>query len=351
MSSFSEEQQTCFREMPPMLRRITGCLVGVAIGDALGMPWELCSHEEIQELTGGKGVTGLQDIPAGKQRKIPDLRKIKLGETTDDWMLTRVVAESLIRCRGVDLYDQALAHVGAYETSTLGWGGTTKDSIAELKQWFDSRGRQGRSPLVPAHFTASNRGTGNGVLMKIAPVACMLRLGGTSLAPLASIRSLEQLTHGDTNAVGIVSFLTYCLRESFSSRMLPITEVLLADANLGLNRVGNEFENEVSPEQGFPSAAHVREVFGTSSRASESGPFSVATMLRHQQNFRGGILEAINAGGDTDTNASIVGAMIGAQVGIEEIPEEWIRAVPDAQAAIDVARRLYETFVRPGAQD
>lgn len=354
--SFSEQSPDTFQKMPPLLRRITGCLVGVAIGDAFGMPWELCSYDEILELTEYRGVTGLQDIPVGKTRKIPDLRKVRLGETTDDWMLTRAVAESLIRCRGLDLYDQALVHVAAYEQSTIGWGGTTKDAIAELKLWFDSRGVHGRSPLEPALFTKETRGKGNGVLMKIAPLACMLSCQD---APIALIHSpqfpdmlnLERMTHRDTNALGIIGFLMLCMGPSFASRMKPMPEALLTDFKiLALTHVGTLFEQETSEQEEFPSAESVRRTFGTSSLASESGPFAVATMLRHQQDFRGGILEAINAGGDTDTNASIVGAMIGAQVGIEGIPPEWIEAVPDAQVAIDVAARLYKTFVPENVQ-
>lgn len=355
--SFSEQSSDGFQKMPPLLRRITGCLVGVAIGDAFGMPWELCSYDEIRELTDGKGVTGLQDIPVGKTRKIPDLRKVRLGETTDDWMLTRAVAESLIRCRELDLYDQALAHVAAYERSTIGWGGTTKDAIAELKLWFDSRGAQGRSPLEPAQFTTVTRGSGNGVLMKIAPLACMYSCQDV---PIAFTRSpeylnplhLERMTHRDTNASGIVGFLMLCMGPSFASRLKPMPEALLTDFSiLELRNVGILFEQEASEREEFPSAESVRRAFGTSSLARESGPFAVATMLRHQQDFRGGILEAINAGGDTDTNASIVGAMIGAQVGIEGIPPEWIEAVPDARVAIDVAERLYKTFARKNAQE
>lgn len=55
----------------------------------------------------------------------------------------------------------------------------------------------------------------------------------------------------------------------------------------------------------------------------ESVPFSVATFLRHPKDFRAGVLEAVNAGGDTDTTGSMVGGMIGANCGIEGIPAEW----------------------------
>lgn len=320
--------------------KIRGCFAGVAVGDALGMPWELCSHDEILALTGGVGVTGLQDIPAGRERRIKDLRGLKLGETTDDWMLTRAVAESLIRCRGFDIADQAAAHVEAYETSTKGWGGTTKESIAELKRWFDTRGREGRRPGVAAGFSKPNRGTGNGVLMKLSPMAVGMAL---KKIRIEHILELEALTHHEMNARGIALVLSRCLTDNVQDGVTPFA-LQLSQRDFGLPEVAHLFDEEGADEDGLPSADEVRRALGCSSKATESGPFSVATFLRHPRDIRGGILEAINAGGDTDTNAAIVGSMIGAHVGLSEIPSEWIEAVPDAKIAIEVADRFIAAF-------
>lgn len=320
--------------------KIRGCFVGVAVGDALGMPWELCSHDEILALTGGVGVTGLQDIPTARERKIKDLRGLKLGETTDDWMLTRAVAESLIRCRGFNITDQAASHIEAYETSTKGWGGTTKESIAELKLWFDTRGHKGRRPGVAAGFSKPNRGTGNGVLMKLSPMAIGMIL---KKIRIEHILQLEAMTHHEMNARGIALVLSHCLMDNIQNSVTPFA-LQLSQRDFGLPEVAHLFDEEGTGEDGLPSADEVRQTLGCSSKATESGPFSVATFLRHPRDFRGGLLEAINAGGDTDTNAAIVGSMIGAHVGLNEIPLEWIKAVPDAQMAIEVADRFFDTL-------
>jgi ADP-ribosylglycohydrolase len=83
---------------------------------------------------------------------------------------------------------------------------------------------------------------------------------------------------------------------------------------------------------------------GTSCFALESIPFSIAIFLRNLTDFRAGILEAVNCGGDTDSNASMVGAMIGANVGLKGIPKEWLEAVPDCQEALQLADGMYQVL-------
>ena len=71
------------------LDRFQGCLLGAAIGDALGMPAESMTQTEILLATKGQGIT---DFIAPIQTKIPELRKLMAGRTTDDWQLAHAVA-------------------------------------------------------------------------------------------------------------------------------------------------------------------------------------------------------------------------------------------------------------------
>lgn len=315
--------------------RIRGCLVGVAIGDALGMPWETCSHTEILEMTHGIGVVDLQDLPA--DRKANDPRGIALGNTTDDWQLTKAVATSLIRSRGFHLFDQAAAHIEAYETSTKGWGGSTRQAIAECKLWFDSRGREGRRPDVPA-TPGPGRGKGNGVLMKLAPLACRAALGRTNEAVLrTATMMLAEMTHTEDISVDVARVFLALLEGRIETPnwsnigpMIQQSEVRATLQNLFADK--------------SPSMAEVREKCGTSFLATESAAYGLSLLMLHGSDFRAAVLAAINGGGDTDTNASIVGALVGAHLGLDAIPKTWIAAIPDASEALDVANRLIDTF-------
>ena len=62
--------------------------------------------------------------------------------------------------------------------------------------------------------------------------------------------------------------------------------------------------------------------------------------MRHSNDFEKGILEIVNAGGDSDSNAAIVGAMIGATVGLSGIPKRWREFRPSFQESIALADQL-----------
>lgn len=88
-------------------------------------------------------------------------------------------------------------------------------------------------------------------------------------------------------------------------------------------------------------ATEVIRLLGNGFHAFESCAFAIAVALRHPNDFRMAVLEAVNAGGDTDTNASMVGAIVGARVGLFGIPEEWRTFSPSFQEALDLAEQLY----------
>lgn len=353
------------KEAPEYVKdRIRACLVGVAIGDAMGMAWETCSHEEILELTGGKGVTGLQDIPeAWKTRRKWDTRGITLGQTTDDWQLTKAVAQSVIRRGKFDLIDQAASHVAALETSTKGWGGSTREGIGEIRRWFDTRGAEGRHPQDPVE-PKEGFGLGNGVIMKIAPLVCLggLEKRGKYIRLPASVHALGRMTH-HRDAILPARLVAEVMEDSIEPRedgdplsqddrerwfLAPLCNYRRDDDPIDC-LVRQVFRAHDSSEKHalspmskaiLSSADKLREATGVKFLADSTAAFALGTFLRHVGDFRSAVLEAINAGGDTDTQASIVGALVGANVGMAGIPQEWIDAIPDAREALEIANQL-----------
>jgi len=344
--------------------KIRGCFVGVAIGDALGVPWEMCTPEEILDLTNGKGVIGLQDIPAGRERKLKDTRGLKLGDTSDDWQLTAAVATSLIRVGEFNIFDQALAHVEAFENSTCGWGGTTRDAMKEMKLYFDSRGREGRSPDVLPE-PKPRRGAGNGVIMKLAPLVCYYCLYSEENEAEGTwpylgywTEDLGEMTHPDEYATAAAKIIAYFMGDILSgygaepataSVALRSIDHVLKNAE-NVDSIHRVFGDKDRRGEILSSAKLLRETAGTSCLATETAAFTIGTFLRHPTDFRAALLEAVNAGGDTDTNASIVGALVGANVGLKEIlslswPELAHQTISSVREAINIADALVDSFV------
>ncbi|TSC82785.1 MAG: ADP-ribosylglycohydrolase [Parcubacteria group bacterium Gr01-1014_20] len=337
--------------MADLLSRFQGCLLGGAIGDALGMPVETMTHEEIMVLNNGQGVIDFMD-PV--QRKFKDAAKLPAGATTDDTQLTIIVAESLIHSGGtLDINDCAQRHVEEWRKNHMTWGGSTRSAIAEIAE-----GK--RDPKTPPAVTEKT-GLGNGVAMKIAPLGLLAsnphRLDDGNLALFRECCELGYITHGDPRAsiaaFAVADTIRFILQKGINQSLYggiwgclenTIVRTTLAEDFVGRPRWD---KNEVSERlrlilSGIDDPDKLRENVGCGFTSLETAPFTLGTFMRHPTDFRAGILEAVNAGGDADTNAAIVGNLIGANLGIEGIPPTWIKQFPARDEILGVANRLFE---------
>ncbi len=339
-----------------MLSKIQGCLMGVAVGDAMGMPVELMSRAEILEKTNRCGITGFVH-PI--QRKIKGTGKLQAGSTTDDWQLTRAIADSLIRCGRYDLMDIALSHVEAFETSTFGWGGTTRSGLSDIKDYFDSRGKKGRSPtsMPNVRDLGMSRGCGNGVAMKISPIAicCM----NESFQLEKRCAEIGRLTHADKRSWAAAFAVAEIICTNLygdEGRIVSVEDSLrclisqvkwfessyMSDSD---DLFSGRLERLLDLDLLFGPIEALIEKIGVGCLALESVRFAIAVYLRNGGNFRKGILEAVNSAGDADTIASMAGAMIGSVVGIEGIPVEWIEFNKDFSSAIKLGADLHNVLL------
>ncbi len=299
--------------------RVVGSFYGCAIGDSLGMPVEMMSAEEILAMG------GVSDFIAPVQKKIKGTRGLKAGDVTDDWALTNVVARSLIRCGEFDIHDIGLGHVEAYEKYTFGWGKSTADGMWYLLQYYNSRGEHGRRP-----GTWESKGEGNGVAMKVMPLAYWnavkvetARWWGTSMEPFGywdQVKAMGKLTHGPMGWIGayaigavIMDIVMFDLRGSIYEKEW-ILERLIRRVRFMEAEVGVELSTKLEK---LPDLSEI----GVSGKVIDSVVRAIGIFIKNDD-FREGMYEAVNGGGDTDSIASMVGGMMGA-FGEEKIPEEW----------------------------
>jgi ADP-ribosylglycohydrolase len=332
------------------LDKVRGCFLGVAVGDALGMPIEGYNRDEILFITENKGITDFIG-PIVQWKSDVNQRDLNCCSTTDDWALTKAVAISLIQSQGFDLLDQALAHVAAYETNTCGWGQTTKSSLKETKIYFDSRGRMGKSPFdLPAII--ENKGAGNGVAMKVAPLAMMswLRHEETAYATY-----LSSLTHSSLEASDAGLLIELMIRYSadyqnqnskeFDKNNLQKSLKFLYNGEFGQQSLLyakavsllHNFDLIMSKPLDFSIA-----LLGNGFAAYDSIPLALAIYFRNSDNFTSAILEAVNFAKDSDTVGSIVGSLLGAKLGYSNIPLQWRRG--ELKESLALADFLYGVF-------
>jgi ADP-ribosylglycohydrolase len=334
-----------------------GCFVGVAIGDAMGAPVETMTHEAIMQLNGGKGVTEYMDQVI---LRFDDKVLMPARTTSDDWQLTSSLARAIIASEGLDLKAIARDLVTEFRSNKFGWGGTLKSSTEGLEAWFATGGKEGRSPM---HYLTKvppvdpKKHCGNGVAMRIAPYALWHGTVGHRIDELVDqVFMIGRMTHDDPRAsiaaVAVAAAIAHLLyhgylpdRHGWFFKKSVMDAVRHAEEKFAAGqRVFSQYLEHAYALTGSPTL--LREEIKCGSYVLESVPFAIATFLRHPNDFRAGVLEAVNAGGDADTTAAMVGAMIGVNVGISGIPADLRIPLPDAPEAARLATELHDMCVR-----
>ena len=321
--------------------KIKGMLIGLALGDALGSPLETLSAEEIKSQYGSVA----DFVPAHKN----NIHQIQNGSCSDDTQLTLAVLQAIIEARGFNMNKIAAAHVSAMKQSANGWAGTTKEAVHKLERGI-SWEHSGET-IVPNH------GVGNGVVMKIAPLAAFLAIcHSDDLTKLEVVRTFTKMTHANSLAVSgalcQVEAINYCLNHN--SGNFDTSEFIsnvLAAAEQGIDSVPLSRAPDplierlllLNEAQGYSDEKIVEVCNGGSSYVAESLPQSLMFFLRQHQSFTA-LLDVLNAGGDTDTNASIVGALLGALHGAEIFPEYLTSKLKDLDLLTKTAEQFCELF-------
>lgn len=318
---------------PEQKHRASGALVGAAVGDALGAPFEfepggLYSQHFPLPVLGGTG----EMVGGGSFGWAP-------GEFTDDTQMALAVAESIITCGGFDPDDMW--------TRFRAWGMSAKD-VGIVTRAALRHGHHAGAARA-AHDSTGGRSASNGCVMRIAPVGIHgVTLGMDGTVELAAAQA--RLTHHDPAAAAGAAIVAEIIRR-----------VILT------GRLGDVDSDVVAELSGHPGiggavAAYAPLVHESFDPHLFDGPgngsvwTTVAQALwavRTTTSFHDAMTKVIDLGGDTDTVAAVAGAVAGALYGLQGIPVRWATYVhgtlrnPDGslveyrmQDLIDAARRL-----------
>lgn len=269
--------------------RAIGAMLGSAVGDALGAPFEHGPEGKYAEaFPTGEG----EMLGGGAYGWAP-------GEWTDDTQMALLLAASL-----------------------LDYGYLNgRDVFARFQKWVEARppdvGSQTRSVLTNGlpwdqaakYYIESHRhADGNGSLMRSVPGALFFA-GTNSTATMGSLQS--GLTHGPGADEGVA--LYHLLIQAALAGKDPME-------GLAGVQLSTHYAHVLSPswdpaERRWPSGA-VWPTLGCAVWA-----------LRRTDNFADAMREVINLGGDTDTVACVTGGLVGAVYGVDGIPERWYKAL------------------------
>lgn len=329
-----------------------GCLLGGAVGDALGAPVEFMSFAEIVSKFGPRGI---RDFAPAYGR---------IGAITDDTQMTLFTAEGLLRA-GVQSCLKGVCHApsvvhGAY----LRWLKTQGESPADLDHdiamdgWLAnveplwSRRAPGRTCLSSLIKTrhlgepARNESKGCGTVMRIAPVG--LRAQRDEVFDLAS--QIAALTHGHPSGILAAGFMAKLVNEISLGN--PLEEALRKAKSTLIQHAGHE-EILAAVEQAEAAA------FSGDTRAVSEGTLGEGWVAEEalsialfsalvRRDFEQAVLTAVNHGGDSDSTGSIAGNICGLLYGVESIPDRWLNQLELRDEITQIADDLLAMAERTG---
>ncbi|HLP87700.1 MAG TPA: ADP-ribosylglycohydrolase family protein [Nostocaceae cyanobacterium] len=302
--------------------KILSGLMGVCVGDALGVPVEFTGRKEREK----DPVTSMRGYGTWNQPP---------GTWSDDSSLTFCLAECL--CSGFSLEAIAASFSRWYREGywtahgqVFDVGMTTRLAIAKFEQ--------GTPPLQAGGDTEDSNG--NGSLMRILPMAyCHQKLTFPEL--ITRVHQVSAITHAHPRSQIACGIYT-----SIGVNLLRDLDLQTAYLE-GIERIKPLYNSSLYNSE----ISHFTSIFNgkiayTPLERINSGGYVVHTLeaslwcLLNSSSYAEAVLKAVNLGGDTDTTAAVTGGLAGIYYGLDSIPGEWIEQTARKQDISNLALRL-----------
>ena len=298
--------------------KFLGCLIGAAIGDGLGAWRE------------GRRIAEKEDI-ASLAERVEELAY------TDDTHMTIGVVESLIQSRGFDGEHMTQTFIKNYEAEPWrGYGPGPPRVFRVIK-----RGEPWDSAASKIYRGGS---FGNGSAMRVAPIGLLYSNNPAKLREIAYKSS--SITHSHElgkEGAALQAYAVALALNTPSDEEIDREAFLLKLQNFAQTQLYKEKIANTKELLGEQDRARVVAVLGNGIEALNSVPTAIYCFLKQPKSYKDSVIYAISLGGDTDTIASMAGAILGAYLGIEAIPQEWRLKLENKAYIEDLAEKLWQT--------
>lgn len=322
-----------------------GCLAGVALGDAMGMPSELWTRSHVQQHFGW--IDRFLPAPAGHH--IVD--SFVAAQVTDDTEQTAMLVDAIEEGKGVVRRDLVCAHFLAWASTERAMRG---NYLGPSSQAAIQRLRDGADPLV-----AGVGGTTNGAAMRIAPIGIIRSAGDLNLL-VDAVYEASVFSHNSDIAMAGAAMVAGTISAAITNRTIskprPLepedfletgieaaylaaqrAEPVYGPSVIARSRLACDIARRNTTDAAFLQSIY--DVIGTTSLTSESVPAAVALVVRADGDPMRTAILAANLGGDTDTIGAIATGMAGAIRGISAIPHEVVADLERANPWLRISQR------------
>lgn len=285
--------------------RIAGGLVGLLVGDALGVPYEFHSPEEIPT----ESLIEFEP-PRGFRRS----HEVAPGTYSDDGAQALCLLASLLKCGRLDPDDFAGRLLDWYTKGYCAVDNRVFDVGIQTARAF--RALQSGTPALDAG-PSEERANGNGSLMRVLPLA--LWHDGTDAELVLDACLQSRVTHSHPRSQ--VCCALYCLwarrilddsAEPWGEALASLRGLLHRDSNLRV-----ELDGVIRPDEppAGKGGGYVVDCLHSARLAVEAGDFERV------------VRSAVRLGDDTDTTAAVAGGIAGLRDGLSEIPDRWVKGL------------------------
>ena len=313
----------------PSLDQLQGGLLGLLVGDAIGVPFEFLSTEQLQEIN-----PKMFALPfTGDERSHP---RAPDGAWSDDGAQALALLDSLLRNNDFVLNDFAQSLMAWKQTGKYAVNKVVFDIGIQTKQALN-RIAQGVDPLDAGG--AQEVHNGNGSLMRVLPLALWHQGSDKDLVDCAHDQSLPTHAH---------------LRSQVACALVCLwARQLLNGSDDGFDEALNQLTSIYQSSDDQDSLHELSIIMEAANKTPQGTAYVVDTLWSVRQAFVQGasyeevIQRAVATGPDTDTVAAIAGGLAGIKFGKEGIPQVWLDHLATDQSLLECLDGLKQLAVTP----
>lgn len=296
---------------PPIAlqEKYTGCLLGLACGDAVGTTLEFLDRGTF---------TPIEDMVGGGPFQL------QAGQWTDDTSMALCLGYSLLTQKTFDPVDQMNRYCNWYHYGYMSSTGQCFD-IGNTVATALSRYLQTKDPYAGSTHP---RSAGNGAIMRLAPIPMFYALNQELTLKYSAESS--RTTHAAEEAIECARLFGQLIRLAllgFDKNDILFHHHYVAHAPNVIPLAQGDYV--LKPEQHIHGTGYVV-------HSLEAALWCFA----HTHSFKDAVLKAANLGDDADTTAAIVGQLAGAYYGVSDIPVSWLNKLSMKQEIEDLAKDL-----------
>ncbi len=299
-----------------LIMKVKDGMIGLIVGDALGVPVEFYSREELE----ADPVIGMREY--GTYNK-------PAGTWSDDSSMAIATMSSIVNKQTVD-YDDIMKEFiqwwqnGKYsQHDTFDIGNTTRNGLVRYLNGEEAIKCGGSQP----------RDNGNGSLMRILPLAFIPDID------YETVENVSGLTHAHYRSK-IACVLYIEIAKSMIKNDLTIDEHIKNSCD----KIKEYYKENEEIE-------HFQRIFDDDWTGEiRSGGYVIDSLestifcLKTTDNYRDAVLKAVNLGGDSDTTAAICGGLAGIYYGFDEIPIDWVNTIEYIEKVISLCEKYEALF-------